>query len=158
MDNLFVKTLILGAISGMRSMSALALTSRYLSRSPDRKVKMRFLNVLNEPRTADILTLLAIGELIADKLPIVPDRVEKPALFGRGLTAGIAGAALYDSAGRSAAVGGIIARSAALLSTFFSYKARMVAAEKTHFPDPLVGVLEDMVVYLAGVSALTLDE
>lgn len=158
MDNLFTRTAVLGAISGMRSMSGLALTSRYLSNSPDHQAGNRFLDLLNEKRTANVLTFLAIGEMIGDKLPNIPNRVAKGPLLGRGLLGGIAGAALYDHAGKSALLGGFVARTAAVISTFISYKLRQKVAEESHFPDPMIGVVEDLIVYLAGVSALTTDE
>ena len=76
----------LGAIAGLRSMTAPALLSRRLRRRRlwHRLRSRSALVLLLATRPAGTaLTVLAAGELVADKLPFVPARTEFPSLVGR---------------------------------------------------------------------------
>ena len=82
----------LGLIAGMRSMAAPALLSRHLAgrSARGRGAAMR---LLASRRTASVLTVLAAGEMVADKTPAIPDRTDPPALLGRIVMGALSGAA-----------------------------------------------------------------
>jgi len=115
--NLF-SSLVLGFTAGLRSMSAPAAAA-WATRRNSFDWAGTPLAFLNRRGTPLVLTALAAGELVADKLPIVPDRTSPPAFIGRIVTGAISGAAcdrenLATGAilGAAAAAGGTIAGSA----------------------------------------------
>ena len=63
----------LGVLAGMRSMAAPAVLGR-LSRNGSLAGVTGPLTVISKPRFAGATMLLALGELVADKLPITPNR------------------------------------------------------------------------------------
>src|ERR687898_267758 len=98
------RALGLGAVAGVRSMSAPALLSRAASRSEIEGIEDTLFAFLASPRAARILTVLAIGEALADKLPFSPDRTSVPGLVGRMASGGLVGAALFAAAQHRAAI------------------------------------------------------
>jgi uncharacterized membrane protein len=98
--------------------------------------------------------LAAVGELVADKLPATPSRVEGGALVGRVVSGALAGATLASATG---ARGGrlvlpVLAGGAgAWAGSWGGYLARRAAVERTGLPDPVVAIGEDL---LAGGLAL----
>jgi len=55
-----------------------------------------------------ILSVLAIGELIADKLPMIPKRTAPAPLMGRVVTGGFCGACLCAAVGKSLLAGALL--------------------------------------------------
>lgn len=82
----------LGALAGLRSMLPLALVSRRLAARRPRPAGVRAL-LGSRPATVG-LTVAAVGELLADKTPLVPARTQPLPLAGRLL----AGAAVASAA------------------------------------------------------------
>ena len=119
--------LFLGWAAGMRTFSApaaLALRDR----------------PLNAARRAVLVA--AAGELLADKLPSIPSRLERRGLTGRLLSGSISGQLAAGPAG--AATGAV----AALSSAFAGHAAR------ARFPGPLAAVCEDgLAIALAALGA-----
>lgn len=140
-------------LAGMRSMSAPALLSRYFSRQPANGLNGSRLRFLQKPLTASVLQVVSVGEMVADKLPMTPDRTAPPVLLGRILSGALVGAAWYKSRHGSALGGGLLGGLVAVASTFVSYALRTGISEKAGVPVALVGVGEDVLV-LAGGSAL----
>lgn len=140
-------------LAGMRSMSAPAFLSHYLSRQPRAGLAGSPLRFLQKPTTASVLKLMAAGEMVADKLPTTPDRVAPPVLLGRLLSGALVGAAWYKSRHGSALSGGLLGGLAAVAATFVSYALRVGISEQSGTPVALVGVGEDALV-LAGGTAL----
>jgi uncharacterized membrane protein len=98
-------------------------------------------------RTRRLLTAAALGEVVADKTPLVPPRTSAPALGGRVLSGALCGRQLAGTWGAMA--GGL----SALAATFGAYRARAALGEATKVPDPLLGVAEDaLAVAVAAVA------
>src|SRR6202451_2103422 len=57
--------------------------------------------ILAGPANRDILVLLALGELIADKLPFMPNRTSAPGLAARFIAGAICGMAIAGRRKRS---------------------------------------------------------
>ena len=90
--------LLIGIVAGLRAMTPLAAVAWLASRG-SLPVEGTWLAILGWRFTAPILTLLALGELITDKLPSTPSR-KVPMQFGaRLVSGGVAGAALGLSSG-----------------------------------------------------------
>lgn len=139
----------MGAIAGMRSMSALALLSRHLSQRK-RGGRGTAVRLLSSRRTATVLTLLAGGEMVADKTPFVPDRTEPPALAGRAFAGALSGVAIADWRGSSQVGAAILGAAAAIGATHLAYTLRVEAGERSGAPNAVLGLIEDVVVWAAG--------
>lgn len=140
-------------LAGMRSMSAPAFLSHYLSRQAHTGLAKSPLRFLQKPVTATVLKVIAAGEMVADKLPSTPDRTAPPVLLGRLLSGALVGAAWYKSRHGSAIGGGLLGGLVAVGATFVSYALRTGISKQAGLPIALVGVGEDALV-LAGGTAL----
>lgn len=154
-SSLLWPTLGLAALAGARTIAAPALLSHHLKRRPSRRLGRTRFATLQSPRTANILTILASGEMIGDKLPSTPARISPLALVGRGLSGALVGATLFarhrDNPWRGATVGAL----SALVGAYATYHLRKQLVENTHTPDPIWGGLEDILVVKAGQRLLS---
>ena len=139
-------------LAGMRSMSAPAFLSHYLSRQPHAGLAGSPLRFLQKPIAANVLKVLAAGEIMADKLPMMPDRIAPPALLGRLLSGALVGAVWYKSRRGSALGGGLLGGLVAVASTFVSYALRTGISKQSGVPGALVGVGEDALVVAGGAA------
>ncbi|WP_052732428.1 DUF4126 family protein [Hymenobacter terrenus] len=142
-------------LAGMRSMSAPAFVSHYLARQPPAGLAGSALRFLHKPGTAGVLKALAAGEVVADKLPMTPNRIAPPALLGRLLSGALVGAAWYKSRHGSALGGGLLGGLVAVGATFVSYALRTGISERSGVPVALVGVGEDALVVASGAMLLS---
>ncbi len=92
-----------------------------------------------------ILSLLAITELIVDKLPNTPNRTAPPGLIGRILTGGLTGACVSLGGGRSAFVGAGLGLIGGIVGCFAGYHARARLVRSLRQPDFNIALLEDLV-------------
>ena len=147
------RTLGLGAVAGVRSMSAPALLSRAASRGDIGGIEGTPFAFLASPRAARILTVLAVGEALADKLPFSPDRISPPGLIGRMASGALVGAALFAAAERRTTLGAGLGLLAAAAS-YPSYYLRVKTQEKLGAPNWAVGLVEDILAEGAGLLTL----
>jgi uncharacterized membrane protein len=112
---------------------------------------------LHLPAVRAALGLAATGELIADKLPIVPNRNEPGPLAGRLLFGGIAGAVLALETDEPVAARALVASTAAVLAAISAYHLRATIDRVTGLPDPLVGATEDLLAIALGRWAVHAD-
>lgn len=146
----------LGAIAGMRSMSAPALAAAYLRehQSAERSSVFRW---LAKPAVANLLKVLAAGELAADKLPEIPARIAPPSLLGRAVSGALSGATVSHVHGESERSAAVVGAVAAVAAAFGAYYLRKEAVESLQVPDSLVALLEDTIVLVGGKQLLSLD-
>ncbi len=150
----YLLTFLIGVVAGLRSMTAPAAVSwaarlgwLHLERTP-----VAFLGYAATPY---ILTALAIGELIADKLPSTPSRKAPMGFLGRVITAALCGAAL--GATDQALIGGLlIAVLGALAGTWGGYEGRTRLVRATGGNDLPVALLEDVIAIGAAISIVCL--
>lgn len=138
-----------GAMTGMRSMSALASVSIYFNEhAPTQKPDhVRWRRRLFASQSGQIiLHALAVGEMIADKFSMMPDRTDIAPLLGRCLLGTLSGATLFSAHRKQSIAGGLVGGTMALLSTYASYRLRGALSEKAHLPNPVAGLVEDVAV------------
>jgi uncharacterized membrane protein len=123
-------------------MTGVAMLSRELS---DRRRLPRDASRLQEWLAQDMvaitLSALAIGELVADKLPGIPDRIAPGPLFGRALIGGVVGAAVADSDQR--ALGAVVGALAAVTAAWLAWFTRREVQRVTFLPDAALALAED---------------
>jgi uncharacterized membrane protein len=147
------KALALGAISGLRSVSGPAFVGRAASRG-DMDLGGTALAFLGSPRLSKALTMMQLGEIVVDKLPVAPSRTALMPLLGRAASGGLAGAAAFVSYDRRAIPGVLLGSSAAVVAALAGEGLRVLAAGRvTALPDPAVALAEDAVVLLVGSRA-----
>jgi len=93
------------------------------------------------------LMLLAAGELIADKLPFMPNRTDAPGLAARFISGAFCGMAIAGRRKRSERVlSGIVAGTAALAAAYAGYQYR----KRVKLPPLAAALIEDAVAVGAG--------
>jgi uncharacterized membrane protein len=128
-----VGSVLLGVASGARSQLGVAtLVARSDPSLPA---------IFRQPWTRRLLVAAAAGELVADKLPTTPSRLEPPGIAGR-LALGALAAGLFSVTRRApwlpaAAIGAL----SAAVSAKVGHDVRAQLAQ--HAPDPAVAVVED---------------
>ena len=136
--------MFLGAASGARAQLGLATVVARADPSLPA--------VLREPVTRWLLVAAAAGELVVDKLPSTPSRLEPPGIAAR-LSMGALAAGLFAQTRQApwlpaAAIGA----SSAAVAARFGHDVRARVAN--HAPDPVVAVCEDtLALGLAAVGA-----
>ncbi len=99
---------------------------------------------LGSPWTVGIVTLLALGELVGDKLPSTPARTAPPGLLARIATGALTGAAVASPSGATI-LGAIVGAVAGVVGCFAGYAARTRLGRAFGLPDLVVALLEDAV-------------
>jgi uncharacterized membrane protein len=95
--------------------------------------------------TVVIVTLLAIFELVNDKLPKTPNRTTPRPLGFRILTGGLSGAALAIAGAQGVVLGVILGIVGAVVGTFGGYQARRHIVTGLKIKDIGVALAEDLV-------------
>jgi uncharacterized membrane protein len=151
--SVYVFALLIGVVAGSRTFTAPAAVSwaahlqwLHLQGTP--------LSFLAAGVTPYIFTLLAIGELITDKLPTTPSRKAPGGFIARILSGALCGAALGVPYG--GAVGGLIAGAlGAVIGTlaFYEFRTRLVRAVGGR--DLPIALLEDLCAIGAAIWIVT---
>ena len=89
----YVLAFLIGVVAGLRSMTAPAAIS-WAARAGGLHLENTWLAFLGYTATPYILTVLAVGELISDKLPKTPSRKAPPGFIARIVVGALCGAAL----------------------------------------------------------------
>ena len=105
----------------------------------------RRLSLIGSLPVVIILSLLAIGEIVYDKLPNTPSRTAPPGLIGRIVTGGFTGACLALAGGKSAVIGAGLGVFGGIAGTFVGYNARAWLARTLRQPDFNVALVEDLI-------------
>jgi uncharacterized membrane protein len=97
---------------------------------------------------------MAAGELVRDKIPGLPDRIEPAPLLARATSGAVSGAALSQAAGEPLAAGAVPGAAAAVLSAFGMYHLRRTLTHRFGLPDLPVALAEDAAALSIGRSQL----
>ncbi len=92
-----------------------------------------------------IATLLAIGELVMDKLPSTPNRTTPGPLVGRLVMGAVCGAAIGVTTGQSIVLTVVLGAIGALIGTFGGYQVRHRLVAGLKVKDLVVALVEDVV-------------
>ena len=140
--SVYLLAFLIGVIAGLRAMTAPAVVS-WAARLGWLHVENTWLAFLGFAATPYILSVLAIGELIADKLPKAPSRKAPPGFITRILTGALSGAAI--SAGSSWTIGLVAGAIGAIIGTLGGYEFRVRLVKATSGKDLPIALLEDVI-------------
>src|SRR5579863_3484392 len=101
--------------------------------------------------TVVIVTLLAIFELVNDKLPKTPSRTTPGPLGFRIVTGGLSGAALAIAGAQGVVLGVILGIAGAVAGTFGGYQARHQIVTQLKVKDFGVALVEDLIAIGGGL-------
>jgi uncharacterized membrane protein len=141
----------IGAVSGLRTFTGPAIISE--------AAKFKLLNLKRTPlawlasdRTALVSAILAGSELLADKLPFMPNRTDPPSLAARFVAGAICGAAVSGKRKRNQLLmGAIVGGTAALAASYAGYQYR----KHVKLPPIVAALLEDGVAVGVGTAVVT---
>ena len=141
-DKLLV-TVGFGVLAGMRSMTAPALLGYHLAQRPSEAPDGHPRHIAS-PWVAGGFGLLAAGEIVADKLPGMPERISPPVLLSRVVSGALTGAAVA-APGREVSVGrAVMGATAAVVSSFAFYTLRRWATRHLGISPLVAGLAEDV--------------
>ena len=106
---------------------------------------------IGHPVTLIVLTLLALLELVADKLPNTPARTAPPGLIARIVFGSLCGVAVVTSAGGNLLVAAIVGAIGGLVGAFAGYNVRKALVLWAHLPDFVVALAEDVIAIAGGL-------
>ena len=126
MNYVFVLALGIGIVAGLRSLTAPAVVAW--------GAHLGWLNLHGSPlafmgstTAVAVFSLLAIGELIADKLPMIPKRTAPAPLIARIVTEAFVAHVSCAAVGKSLLAGGCLVESAALSALFLATDQEVVS-------------------------------
>ena len=135
---------LLGFVDGLRSLAAPAIVcwAAHFGWLHFAGTKFAF---IDHRSTLIVFTILAVIELVADKLPNTPARTAPVGLIARIVLGGASGLALATSAGTSLPLAGVIASIGAIAGAFAGYHIRRALVFKAHIPDFIAAIAEDAI-------------
>jgi len=141
---LYLGCFSIGIIAGLRSLTAPALVS-WAAHLGWLDLSGSWLSFLGSRAATVILSLLALGELVADKLPKTPNRTDLGPLVFRMITGGFSSLAICASAHRSPVIGTILGVVGSIAGAFAGYEIRHRLVRTFGLPDFGVALAEDIV-------------
>jgi uncharacterized membrane protein len=136
----FLFAFLIGFFGGLRALTAPAATAwaGYLGWL---KVE-RPLSLIGSLPAVAILTLLAVVELVADKLPRTPSRTAPLGLIARIVMGGLTGACVAAGGAQGLLVGAVLG---GVVGGFLGYRARVGMVKALGTRDLNVALVEDIV-------------
>jgi uncharacterized membrane protein len=143
-------TFLIGVIAGLRSLTAPAVVS-WAARCNWLHLSATSLAFMGSTITVAIFTLLAVVELVADKLPSTPSRTAPPGLIARVVLGGLSGAAVAAAGAGGLALGAVLGAVGGIAGAFAGYQVRTRLVKALKVPDFAIAILEDAVAIAGGL-------
>ena len=134
---------LIGFFAGLRALTAPAATAWAVHlgwlklESP--------LSLIGSLPSVAIFTLLAVVELVADKLPKTPSRTAPPGLIARIVTGAVTGACVAAGGGQGAVLGAVLGAAGGVVGCFAGYQVRTGLVKALGTRDLYVALIEDLV-------------
>jgi uncharacterized membrane protein len=141
---LYVGGLCIGIVAGMRSLTALAVVCwalhlGWLDISGSR------LAFLGSTLACVVVSVLALVELVNDKLPKTPNRTAAMPFAARILTGVLSALIIFTSARQSVALGAILGVVGGVVGTYGGCNIRRFLVKHKGLPDLVVALAEDVI-------------
>ena len=156
--------IVIGVVAGLRSLSAPAVVAwaAHLGWLNLGWMNPGWLNAHGSPLhfmasvwTVGIFTLLALVELVADKLPSTPSRTAAVGLSARIVTGGLSGATVAVAGGAPVWLGALAGAIGGVAGAFGGYQARVSLVRALRVPDIAGAIPEDLVAIGLGVLVVS---
>src|SRR4051812_43586650 len=113
---------LIGLLNGLRSLTAPAVTA-WAAHLGWLRIEGP-LSLIGSVTAVVIFTVLALAELVVDKLPNAPNRTAPPGLIARILMGGLTGACVAGGGQEGAFLGAVLGAVGGVVGCFGGYKAR----------------------------------
>jgi uncharacterized membrane protein len=143
MNYVFILAIGIGIVAGLRSLTAPAVVA-WAAHFGWLNLHNSALGFMSSTAVVAIFSLLAIGELVADKLPMIPKRTAPGPLLARIITGGLCGACLCAVAGKSLVAGALLGGTGGVIGAFAAYEVRRRLVSNLCIRDFVVAVCEDL--------------
>jgi uncharacterized membrane protein len=144
---------LLGLVTGLRTMTPIMVLCWFAYKG-NLPVDGTWAYWTERLMTAIVFTVLAAGELIADKLPRTPNRTDPGPLVARLVFGGMVGAIAATSLNGSIIEGAFLGVTGALLGAFGGYLVRRELVQRLECKDWHVAVTEDLLAVGCAVLAM----
>ena len=134
-----IRSILIGIVAGMRSLTPVAVISWAAQRTPQSEINLP--GLLSSPRVSKVAFALAAAELLGDKMRSAPARIITPGILARIATGAIAGMAVAPPKGQR--MGAVLGATAAVGAAYVSFGLRQRAIRKSG--QTATGLIEDAV-------------
>jgi uncharacterized membrane protein len=141
---------LIGVIAGLRTFTAPTIVAWAANRHW-LNLDNSLLAFMGSTAAVAIFTLLALGELVIDKLPRTPSRTKLPGLIGRSVLGGLSGASIAASGAQSMVVGAVLGVAGGIAGAFTGYEVRTRLVRALKVPDFVIALLEDSIAIAGGL-------
>ena len=141
---------LIGVITGLRSLTAPSVVA-WAAHQGWINLHGSPLSFMGSTAALILFVLLAIGELVADKLPATPNRTAPVGLIARVLVGALCGACLAVAGGQSLAIGAVAGIAGAVAGAFGGYQVRSRLVKAVKVPDLAIALAEDIVAIAGGL-------
>ncbi len=145
---MFLLALAIGAVAGLRALTPPAVVCWAASWNWILILDSR-LSFVDSTITALIFTSLAIGELIADKMPWIGPRTRPGPLVDRMIMGGLSGAVLCQAGAESMWIGALLGAIGAVAGAYTGFIVRRGLVLKVKLADGAVALAEDAIAIAA---------
>lgn len=139
----FFLAFLIGVLTGLRSLTPSAATA-WAVHLGWLKIQGTLALIGSLPSVA-IFTLLAAGELVADKMPWIPNRTSILGLIARIVLGKLTGACIAVAGGQSIWLGALCGAAGGIAGAFGGYYARTRSVKALGKPDLYVALVEDLI-------------
>lgn len=144
----------IGLVAGLRSLTAPAVVAWAAQRGWI-NLHGSALSFMGSTAAVALFTILAVVELVTDKLPSTPARIKPPGLIARVLLGALSGAAIWLAGGQSAAMGACLGAAGGVVGAFVGYQVRTGLVRALKVPDIVIALLEDLVAIAGALFFVT---
>jgi uncharacterized membrane protein len=144
---------LLGLVTGMRSMTAMAVLCWFAYKG-DLSLDDTWASWAAKLAPAIIFTVLALSELVADKLPKTPNRIAPGPLLVRVVMGGLVGSIVAAGLNGSEFEGIILGVGGALIGSFGGFLVRREIVSRLDCKDWHVALAEDATAIICAVLAM----
>jgi uncharacterized membrane protein len=140
----------IGVVAGLRSFTAPAVVA-WAARLGWINLHGTPLSFMGSAWAVGVFTILALAELIADKLPKTPSRTAPVGLCARIVTGAVGGACLAVAGGATLWLGALAGALGGIAGAFGGYHARVGLVRALRVPDFAVAIPEDLIAIGVGL-------
>jgi uncharacterized membrane protein len=146
----FVIVFAIGMIAGLRTFTAPAVVC-WAAHLGWVNLQNSHLAWMGSTAAVAIFSILALAEIVNDKLPATGSRLAPPSLAIRSISGALAGTALALAAGQSVLLGIVLGVLGALAGSFVGYYIRHGIVTRLKVPDFPIALLEDAIAIGCGL-------
>lgn len=141
---------LIGVVAGLRSLTAPAVVAWAAHRNWI-NLHNTALSFMASTAVVVIFTLLAVAELVSDKLPFTASRLKPPGLIARIVFGGLSGACVAVSGAQPLVLGAVLGVIGGIAGAFAGYEVRRRLVRALNVPDLVIALLEDVVAIGGGL-------